>query len=90
MEGALNGNIFESRKLYEEISFFLRQKLFVVLAAVTAVGSYGFAITHEAIGIDDTLVGLYLEEGLEPYMGRWTVYLVNKFFRLGEFAPFIT
>ncbi len=78
------------RKLYEEALFFLRQKVFVILVALTAVGSYGFAITHESIGVDDTMVGLYLEDGLEAFMGRWTVYLVNKLFHMGEFTPFIT
>lgn len=78
------------RKLWEEMLYFLRQKPFVIFAALTAAGSYGFAITHEGIGVDDTMAGVYLDEGLEPYMGRWTVYLVNKLFRIGEFTPFIT
>jgi len=85
-----NKGYYFMRKLDEEVLYFLQQKLYVVLTAVTAVGSYGFAITHEGIGVDDTLVGLYLEDGLEPFMGRWTVYLVNKLFRMGEFVPFIT
>ena len=80
----------ELKKLYGEILFFLRQKLFVIVLAITAVCSYGFAITHESIGVDDTLVGLYLEDGQEVIMGRWTIFLVNKLFHISEFTPFIT
>ncbi len=76
--------------LYEDVRYFLRHKFFVIALTVTAVFSYGFAITHESIGVDDTLVGLYLEDGLEVVMGRWTVFLVNKLFHISDFTPFIT
>lgn len=59
------------------------------MLCLTAACSYGFAVTHYSIGIDDTAVGLYLEEGLEVTMGRWTVFLVNKLFHLSEFSPFM-
>ncbi len=78
------------RRLWDEMSFFLRQKVFVVCLALTAAISYGFAITHESIGVDDTMVGTYLNDGLGVIMGRWTIYLINKVFYIGEFAPFIT
>ena len=78
------------RRLKEDVSYFLQQKIFVILFTLTAIGSYGFAVTHESIGIDDTLVDVYLNEGIEVLMGRWTIYLINKFFYLGEFMPFIT
>ena len=78
------------KKVYDETIYFLRQKLFITAMSIVAVCSYGFAITHESIGVDDTLVGLYLEDGLEVVMGRWTVYLVNKLFHISDFAPFIT
>ena len=78
------------RQLKEDISFFLHQKMFVIVLTLTALGSYGFAVTHESIGIDDTMVGVYLNEGIEVLMGRWTIYLINKLFYLGEFMPYIT
>lgn len=77
------------KRLAQEINWFWHQKIYVVMLCLTAVCSYGFAITHYSIGIDDTAVGLYLEEGLEVVMGRWTVFLVNKLFHLSEFAPFM-
>lgn len=76
-------------KLREDIRWFFRQKIYVIALAITAVCSYGFEITHPAIGIDDTAVELYLEDGLEVVMGRWTVFLINKLFHLSEFAPFM-
>lgn len=78
------------QRLKEDVSYFLHQKIFVILLALTAMGCYGFAITHESIGIDDTLVDVYLNDGIEVLMGRWTIYLINKFFYLGEFMPNIT
>lgn len=78
------------RRLWDEMCFFLGKKVYAVCLAVTALCSYGFAITHESIGVDDTMVNVYLEDGLEVVMGRWTVYLINKVFHIGEFAPFIT
>lgn len=77
-------------EIWEEMRYFLRQKLFMAAVLLTAAGSYGFAITHESIGVDDTMVKLYLGEGLEAYMGRWTLYLINKLFRIDSFTPFIT
>ena len=76
-------------KLGKELKWFLQQKVYVILVTLTAILSYGFAITHYAIGIDDTAVELYLEDGLEVVMGRWTVFLVNKLFHLSQFAPFM-
>lgn len=79
-----------AKDVWEEMRYFMRQKLFMAAVLLTAAGSYGFAITHESIGVDDTIVNLYLDEGLEVYMGRWTMYLLNKLFRVSSFAPFIT
>ena len=76
-------------RLTDDLKWFFLQKIYVITLAVVAVCSYGFEITHVSIGVDDTAVPLYLEEGLEVVMGRWTVFLVNKLFHLSEFAPFM-
>lgn len=76
-------------KLLEEIQWFLRQKIYVLCLTLTAVLSYGFEIVHPIIGIDDTAVELYLKDGLEVVMGRWTLFLLNKIFYIAEFAPFM-
>jgi len=75
--------------LKEDVSWFIRQKSYLLTLLITAVCTYGFAITHFSIGVDDTMVEKYLNEGLEPVMGRWTIFLLNKFFYVGEFSPFM-
>lgn len=79
----------EAKKLCREMKWFWSKRLYVICLVLTAVCSYGFAIAEPSIGIDDTAVELYLEEGLEVVMGRWTVFLLNKLFHMSEFAPFM-
>jgi hypothetical protein len=62
----------------------------VLALILTAACSYGYAIVQPSIGIDDTAVSLYLEDGLEVVMGRWTVFWLNKLFHVSDFAPFMT
>lgn len=78
------------KQLQSDIVFFLKQKFFMVMLCITAIGCYGFSITHEAIGTDDTIVDVYLQDGLEVLHGRWTMFLLNKLFHFGEYMPFIT
>ncbi len=77
------------KALYQDLKWFLEQKLYMFCMILTAVCSYGFQIVHPIIGIDDTAVELYLQDGLEVVMGRWTVFLINKVFHVAEFAPFM-
>lgn len=76
--------------LKDDIKWFLQQKIYVIALSLTAVCSYGYAIVQPSIGIDDTAVPLYLEDGLEVVMGRWTIFLLNKVFHVSDFAPFMT
>ena len=47
-------------------SYFIRKEYLLPLL-FTAVLSFGYLVTHETIGIDDTAIERYLEEGLEPH-----------------------
>lgn len=76
-------------RLFDDVKWFLRQKVYIILLSLTAACSYGYAIVQPSIGIDDTAVALYLEDGLEVVMGRWTVFLLNKVFHVSDFAPFM-
>lgn len=78
------------KKLKSDLLYFLKQKLYVIALSITAACSYGFCIVQPSIGIDDTAVATYLEDGLEVVMGRWTVFWLNKFFHVSDFAPFMT
>jgi len=77
------------RQLYQEVVWFLKQKEYLIPLCLSAVFAYGFEIVHPMIGIDDTAVELYLQDGLEVVMGRWTIFLLNKVFHVAEFAPFM-
>lgn len=77
-------------KLKEDLQYFLWQKFYILALVLTAACSYGYCIVQPSIGIDDTAVSLYLEEGLEVVMGRWTVFWLNRLFHVSDFAPFMT
>ncbi|MBQ7920297.1 MAG: glucosyltransferase domain-containing protein [Lachnospiraceae bacterium] len=67
--------------------FFKSNKKYWVLLGLVLLGSYGFAITHHSIGIDDTCIELYFEDGIAPAMGRWCIYLLGKVINITSFAP---
>lgn len=77
-------------ELKKDLQYFWQCKIYMIALSLTAACSYGYAIVQPSIGIDDTAVGLYLEDGLEVVMGRWTVFWLNRVFHLSDFAPFMT
>lgn len=76
-------------KLLTDVKEFFRCKFYTAVLALTAVCAYGFTVTHPSVGMDDTAVSLYFEEGLAPYVGRWSLFVLNKVFRIGTFAPWM-
>lgn len=78
------------KQLSQDLKWFLQHKSYIILLALTAVCGYGYMITHGTIGIDDTAMDLYLQEGYVVEVDRWVMYLLNKVFYFGEFAPFLT
>ncbi len=78
------------KRLWNDLSYFLKNKIYMTVVCLTALFSYGFAMTHPSIGIDDTCIGLYFEEGLAPAVGRWVLYLINKIISLDMFLPWMT
>lgn len=77
------------KRLWDEMKWFLRQKIYMIPLVLTAVCSYGFTIVSPGLGIDDTATELYFEDGLAVVMGRWVIFLVNKIFKMAKFAPFL-
>ena len=53
-----------------EFLCFVKNKYYVAALVLTAVFSYGFLITHQTVGIDDTPSVYYFEEGLATIVGR--------------------
>jgi hypothetical protein len=84
------GGIATLKKIFSETREFLENKVYMIALIITAVCGYGFEITHYSIGIDDTALSLYFDDGLAVEVGRWVLYLLNKVFSLSEFAPFMT
>lgn len=78
------------KAFWEDMKYFWTNKFYAAVVSLAAVCSYGFKIAHETIGIDDTCIPLYFEEGLAPAVGRWTLYLINKLFHISDFAPWMT
>ena len=54
----------------------------LVIVVLTAIFSYGYTVTHFAIGVDDTAMKLYFEDGLAVCSNRWTVFLLNRVLHL--------
>lgn len=77
------------KAIIEEMKEFLQCKTFIIVLSLVAACSYGYAIMNPIIGMDDTAIGLYFAEGMAPYVGRWTLFVINKFLKLDEFAPWM-
>lgn len=56
--------------------------LYWIIVILTAMSSYGYNITHFAIGVDDTAIKLFYEEGLSVCTNRWTLFVLNKVLHL--------
>lgn len=84
------GDFAIMKKWWETFLMFCKNKAYVMLLALTAVCSYGYKVTHFAIGIDDTPYAYYFKEGLAAIVGRWVLFLLNKVVHIADIAPFLT
>lgn len=74
----------------ETFQYFIKNKFYMAVLSLAAAGSYGFLITHQTVGIDDTPYAYYFEEGLAAIVGRWVLFLLNKIIHIADFSPFLT
>ncbi len=56
--------------------------LYLLMIVLTAVFSYGYNVTHFAIGVDDTAMKLFFEDGLSVCTNRWTLFFLNRVLHL--------
>lgn len=77
------------QKWKEDFLTLWKNKWYRYVLILTAVCSYGFLITHQAVGIDDTPYAYYFEEGLVAIVGRWVLFVLNKLFSISDFSPFM-
>ena len=88
MGRAAEENAMEKWK--ENFLSLVKNKLYMLALSFTAAGGYGFLVTHQTVGIDDTPYAYYFEEGLNAIVGRWFLFLLNKIFHISDFTPFLT
>lgn len=67
---------------------FISNGLYCAILILVGICTYGFLITHYAIGIDDTAISMYFDEGLAPFVGRFTLYVINQIVPLTKMSPF--
>lgn len=78
------------KRIVDELMLIMKSRIYIVIIGVVAICAYGFAITHYSVGMDDTAIPLYFEEGLAPFVGRWSLFVINKVFPIGDFFPWMT
>lgn len=88
----MTGNVKEKsmKQLKKDVQSFCSNKLYMIILLLTAAGCYGFKLMHPAVGIDDTPFEYYFSEGLIVVVGRWVLFLLNRFLDIGQWAPFLT
>ena len=72
-----------SAPLKEQINSYLHDTVYMLLLALTAIGSYGFLISHFSVSIDDLRYDYYYYGGLLS-QGRFTGSLVMRLFKLTD------
>lgn len=78
------------KELWQDGKEFMKQKAYVIAVSITAVLSYGYLWMHPAINVDDTAMVRYFYDGLAPQVGRWTLFVINKIFKIAQFNPLVT
>lgn len=56
---------------------------------VVMILSYIFLWTHPSMGVDDTAMYRYFQDGYAPHYGRWTVFLLAKLVHIIDFTPVV-
>lgn len=77
-----------NKELFQDIKNLKDGKLLVRLLLFVAVLTYGYFVTRSTIGMDDTAIETYFVDGFAPYVGRWTLFLLNHIWGFAEFSPY--
>ena len=74
-----------------QLLYFLKSKKYMISVIITLILSFGFAITHESMGIDDISFDRYINGGMywlsQNRYGMWILYNILNLY---EFTPFWT
>jgi len=79
----------ETIKEYKDIFIsFLKSKTYLYSIIFVAILSYGFTITHSAIGADDLCLDKYIEGTYILSQKRWGTWLLYNVLNITSFTPF--
>lgn len=80
------------KRLKADLLQFFHCKAYVCAMSLVALCCYGYTIAHPSVGMDDTAIGLYFQEGVAPFVGRWSFFVAENVFHMhiGDFAPWMT
>lgn len=76
------------KELTNEIKKFLNKKDYIICLIITAIASYGFAITHPSIGIDDLCMDRYVNGTYLLPQKRWGTWLLYNILNIEEYTTF--
>ncbi len=77
-----------NKELLNDIKNLKYGKWLIRLLLAVAVLTYGYFVTHSSIGMDDTAIETYFVNGFAPYVGRWTLFLLNRIFNFATYTPY--
>ena len=79
----------ETIKEYKDVFIsFLKSKTYLYSIIFVAILSYGFTITHSAIGADDLCLDKYIEGTYILSQKRWGTWLLYNVLNITSFTPF--
>lgn len=76
-------------EIWNELKEFARNKIYVRCLLLVMLLTYISLLINPTVSIDDTAFYLYYEQGVSPAIGRWGLYLINKFFPLNYNPHFV-
>ena len=83
---------FRGRKMINEyknqLLYFIKSKKYMISIIITFILSFGYAITHESIGMDDISFDRYVSGMYWLSSNRFGLWLIYNILNLKEFTPF--
>ncbi len=72
----------------EQISYFIKSKKYFIPVIIVTILSFGYAITHESIGIDDLCLDRYAGGTYWLSVKRFGMWIIYNILNIKEFTPF--
>ena len=72
----------------EQIKYFISDKRYCIIVSIVMCLSYGFAVTHYSIGMDDLAFDRYVHGTYILSAKRWGTWGLYNLLQINEFTPF--